>query len=136
VADDYSHLKILVADDIASARKIIRIFLERLGCTDILEAKDGQEAFEKIKGCQIDVVIADHEMPHLDGYQLLDKIRTNPDTHTLPFVLTTPSATKEDVVIAQEKGVSMFLMKPFGIPALRTMLHMVLKEKEKDPPRE
>ena len=69
------HLKILVVDDFATMRRIIRNLLKEIGYEDIEEAEDGQQAFNKLKLMTFDFVVTDINMHHMNGFQLLAAIK-------------------------------------------------------------
>ena len=78
--------RILIVEDDANLRVVIRMVLERVGY-EVTEARHGVAALELIDGGAPDLVIADMRMPVMDGVELMDRIRSKPETATLPIVL-------------------------------------------------
>ena len=83
--------KILIADDDSSVREILRMMLEEDGY-EVLEAVDGQEAWEKLNAQGADMGIFDLNMPRLDGLQLTQRIRQDPRYSELPILMLTVRA--------------------------------------------
>ena len=113
-----SKAKILIVDDMSTMRKLIKKSLAELGFTNVVEASDGQVAWEKITELRstpdpVDLVISDWNMPRMKGIDLLIKIRNSAETKDLPFLLLTAEAEKDQVDVALEAGVSGYLLKPF-----------------------
>ena len=78
--------RILIVEDDANLRVVIRMVLERVGY-EVTEARHGVAALELIDGGAPDLVIADMRMPLMDGVELMDRIRSKPETASLPIVL-------------------------------------------------
>jgi signal transduction histidine kinase/DNA-binding response OmpR family regulator len=91
----FSPAKILIVDDIAENRLLLREFLHEFKF-EIEEAADGLEAIELIKESFYDLVLTDIRMPHMDGWELIRYIREVLTNHTLPVVAVTASVMKED----------------------------------------
>ena len=116
---------ILVVDDLGSARKIIMKFLGKLGFTDISEASDGADAFEKFKDRSFEIVISDWEMPKLNGVELFKKL-CEAQKKPRAFIMVTSRSVKGQVLEAMEAGVSDYVLKPFDENILRTKIMNVL----------
>ena len=80
---DY-RMKVLVVDDFATMRKIVRNILKQIGFEDITEAEDGSVALRLIKSESVGLVVSDWNMPNMSGLDLLKEIRKNPQTASLP----------------------------------------------------
>ncbi|MDT8850496.1 response regulator, partial [Pantoea dispersa] len=94
------HLRFLVVDDFATMRRIVRNLLQELGYSNIDEAEDGQDALNKLRGGNIDFVITDWNMPNLDGLELLTAIRNDAAMRTMPVLMVTAEAKKENIIAA------------------------------------
>lgn len=112
-------MRILIADDVPSARKILKKLLSQLGYEDVVEASDGCEGVDLLKAGSIDLVISDWEMPKLDGIGMLEQLRALPENNHIPVLFVTSSAEKEQVEQALNAGVTSYLCKPFGLEILR-----------------
>jgi DNA-binding NtrC family response regulator len=115
-------LTVLVVDDLANMRLLLRNHLESKG-HHVAEASDGSEAIEQIKREQFDLVITDLKMPNIDGMQLLEAAKSmQPD---LRFVMITAHGTMQDAVQAMKLGAQDFLTKPFELPEIDAVLNKV-----------
>jgi diguanylate cyclase (GGDEF)-like protein len=114
-------VKILIADDSATPRLLLKRELERLG-HECLVAEDGLQAWETFQGSGVDAVISDWMMPGLDGDELCRRVRADPDAPYAYFVLLTSLDDKRHVVAGMEAGADDYLTKPFGHEELETRL--------------
>jgi two-component system chemotaxis response regulator CheY len=121
-------LKVLVADDFATMRKIVRNILKQIGFDDIVEAEDGQAALQVLKNENIGLVVTDWNMPNMNGLELLQKIRTDPKTANLPVLMVTAEGLKENVVAAVKAGVNNYVVKPFTAEVLQEKLEQIFKK--------
>ena len=107
------NMKVLVVDDFATMRRIVKNVLKQLGFSDILEADDGATALDVIKENKIDLIVSDWNMPKMTGLDLLKTVRENESTKEIPFLMVTAEAQKENVLQAVQAGVSNYIVKPF-----------------------
>jgi diguanylate cyclase (GGDEF)-like protein len=103
---------ILVAEDSLVVRAVVRRHLEEQGYT-VLEADDGVAALERCRCEHPDVVLLDVEMPGLDGHQVLEALKADPDLSSIPVVFLTGRTSTEDVVAGLALGAHDYLKKPF-----------------------
>lgn len=104
--------KIMVVDDAAFMRMMIKNTLTKSGFTDFVEAQDGAEAVEKYEAEKPDMVFMDITMPNMDGLQALKKIKEgNPDAR---IVMCTAMGQQSMVVEAIKYGAKDFIVKPFN----------------------
>ena len=96
---DYS-IKVLVADDFATMRKIVRSILKQIGFEDVVEAEDGAAALQILRREQVGLVVTDWNMPNMSGLELLNHIRQNPQTAGMPVLMVTAEGLKENVLEA------------------------------------
>ena len=104
--------KILIADDDSSVREILRMMLEEDGY-EVLEAVDGQEAWEKLNAQGADMGIFDLNMPRLDGLQLTQRIRQDPRYSELPILMLTVRALVIEQIRGYDRGADEYVTKPF-----------------------
>ena len=105
-------LDILVVDDIATNRKLLRATLEAEGHF-VLEAADGVEALAVLGRETIDLVITDILMPNMDGFRLCREIRLSAKLHDLPILVHTSTYNSpDDMKLAETVGADKYLMKP------------------------
>src|SRR5260370_40650136 len=109
---------ILVADDRAPSRELIRSVLESSGYI-VIEAADGLETLQKADEFMPDLLILDLQMPNLDGFGVLAQLRQDGRFAMRPIVALTASAMQGDRERAIAAGFSAYIAKPIGIVALR-----------------
>jgi two-component system chemotaxis response regulator CheY len=119
---DPSKVKFLVVDDFSTMRRIVRNLLKELGFTNVDEAEDGAVALQKLKGGGFDFVVTDWNMPNMDGLTLLQSIRADATLKTLPVLMITAEAKKENIVAAAQAGASGYIVKPFTAATLNEKL--------------
>lgn len=124
---DYS-IKVLVADDFATMRKIVRSILKQIGFEDIVEAEDGAAALQILKREQVGLVVTDWNMPNMSGLELLTHIRQNPQTARLPVLMVTAEGLKEHVLEAVKAGVNNYVVKPFTAEVLQEKIATIFKK--------
>lgn len=106
--------KILVVDDQADIRKLIRMTLE-FEAFEIHEAADGQAALQQVQSLRPDLVLLDVMMPGaLDGFEVCRAIKTDPAHRGTPVVLLSARGRAEDLEAGQRCGADQYLVKPFG----------------------
>ncbi|MBI5179712.1 MAG: response regulator [Nitrospinae bacterium] len=121
------NLKVLVIDDFATMRKIEKNILGQLGIKNVDEADDGSTALPKLKTNQYDVVLLDWNMPNMTGLELLKAMRAEDSMKSIPVIMVTAEALKDNVVAAAQAGVNDYVVKPFNAATLEEKLRKVLK---------
>ena len=111
-------MKILIAEDNAVNRELLRELLELRGY-ELFEACNGQEAVEMIDQVHPDLLMLDLDMPVLDGFGAIQKIRANPDLRQLPVLAATAYAMRGDRERVLEAGFDGYVSKPIDAAALR-----------------
>ena len=124
---DY-RMKVLVVDDFATMRKIVRNILKQIGFEDITEAEDGSVALRLIKSEPVGLVVSDWNMPNMSGLDLLKEIRKNPQTASLPVFMVTAEGLKENVMEAVKAGVNNYVVKPFTAEVLQEKIETIFKK--------
>jgi two-component system chemotaxis response regulator CheY len=125
---DPSKIKFLVVDDFSTMRRIVRNLLKELGFTNVEEAEDGAAAWQKLKQGGYDFVITDWNMPNMDGMTLLQTIRSHPATQSLPVLMITAEAKKENIVAAAQAGATGYIVKPFTAATLNEKLNKIFEK--------
>jgi CheY-like chemotaxis protein len=118
--------RILVVDDNASSRELVKFALEPGYVVD--EAADGRDAISRIHETLPDLVLMDIQMPEMDGYETLHQIRAHPPSALVPVVAVTAFAMLEDRQKAFEAGFDGYFAKPINIMALRTQIESLLNK--------
>lgn len=120
-------MKILVVDDFATMRKIIRNQLGQLGYKNLDEADDGATALPKIQSGGVDFVVCDWNMPKMSGLDLLKAMRSDENMKGVPFLMVTAEALKENIIAAIQAGVSDYVVKPFTAMILEEKINKIFK---------
>lgn len=118
-------MKILVVDDFATMRRIIRTILKQLGYDNVEEAEDGLQAYTRLKKGGIDLVITDWNMPNMDGLEFMKRAKSEQGTKNIPFLFVTAEAEKEKVVAAVQAGVNNYIVKPFTADVLKEKIDKI-----------
>ena len=110
-------MKILVVDDMATMRKLIKHTLGKMGFTNIEDADDGTSAWTKLTHSFEDsdpfqLVLSDWNMPKMSGLELLKKVRNSADLQETPFIIITGEAKEGYLESAENAGVDNFMLKP------------------------
>lgn len=121
---DFS-MKILIVDDFATMRRILKNILKQIGFTNISEADDGITALEAMSKTQFDLVISDWNMPKMTGLDLLKTIRSRSEFKEIPVLMVTAEAQKQNVIEAVKAGVSNYVVKPFTADAIIEKLEKI-----------
>ena len=117
--------RILIVDDKATSRELLRTVLEKYGYA-ILEAADGGEAIEKARTENPDLILLDLQMPVRNGYEVLNELRQDPRYAALPIIALTASAMQGDREKALAAGFTAYLPKPVTLAHLRDEVHRLL----------
>jgi len=121
-------IKILVVDDFATMRKVIRNLLKQVGYENIVEAEDGVIALKTLKSQKIDLVVSDWNMPNMTGLELLKAVRSDEDLKSTPFLMVTAEALQDNVIAAVKAGVSNYIVKPFTAETLNDKITKILEK--------
>jgi two-component system, chemotaxis family, chemotaxis protein CheY len=123
-----AELKFLIVDDFSTMRRIVRNLLKEIGHQNADEAEDGSVALQKLKAGSFDFVVSDLNMPNMNGFELLRQIRADDKLKSLPVLLVTAEAKKEDIVTAAQIGASGYIVKPFTKATLEEKLSKIIQK--------
>jgi two-component system chemotaxis response regulator CheY len=118
-------MKVLVVDDFATMRRILKNILKQIGFSNIAEADDGKTALAKLKDRKFDLVLCDWNMPEMSGLELLQEIRSDDVLKDTPFVMVTAEAQKDNILNAVKAGVNNYVVKPFTAETIGEKLKKV-----------
>ena len=121
--------KILIADDKATSRELLRTVLERQGY-EVMEAADGEEALQKALAEFPDLILLDLQMPRRSGYEVLGELRKDARHSALPIIALTASAMQGDRERALAAGFTGYLAKPVALVHLREEVQRLLQAKD------
>jgi len=117
---------ILAVDDSASMRQMVSFTLKGAGYT-VIEAADGQEAFELAREAPVDLVLTDQNMPRMDGITLVRSLRELPDYESTPILILTTESSQEMKDRGKAAGATGWLVKPFDPARLLDVVKRVLR---------
>jgi len=116
---------VLVTEDNRELRDFIKDSVEPL--YKVITAADGNEGFDLASSHIPDMIISDVMMPGMDGFEFCDKIKTNPATSHIPFIILTAKTTYESKITGLQKGADDYLTKPFSVDELRAKIKNILQ---------
>ena len=122
-------MKVLVVDDFATMRRIVKNVLRQLGFENITEADDGETAVRKLESERIDFIVSDWNMPKMSGLELLKWVRAHDEFKDLPFLMVAAEAQKENVLEAVKAKVSNYIVKPFTADTLAEKIEKIFVDK-------
>ena len=106
-------MRFLVVDDSSTMRRIVINTLTKAGYNDFAEAGNGSEGVDQLTKNPVDCVITDWNMPVMNGLEFVRAIRANATTKTVPVLMVTTNAAKDDILEALKAGVNDYVIKPF-----------------------
>lgn len=123
---------ILIVDDSASMRRVIKKFLLNNKFSRLFEAGNGKDALDIIQAQSIDLIISDLNMPVMDGLALLEQVKKNPDTADIPFIMLTVEAIQKTMNTAISMNVDSYIVKPVEENVFIGELIRVIRSKDQD----
>jgi two-component system chemotaxis response regulator CheY len=121
-------VKVLVVDDFATMRRIVKGVLRKIGFHHIIEAEDGTEALKELQKESIGLIISDWNMPKMTGLELLKAVRGDEKLKATPFIMVTAEGQKEHVIEAVKAGVNNYIVKPFTPETFNEKLEQMFSE--------
>ncbi len=121
------NMKILIVDDFSTMRRIIKNLLRDLGFTNTQEADDGSTALPMLKKGGFDFLVTDWNMPGMTGIELLQAVRADPELSSLPVLMVTAEAKREQIIRAAEAGVNGYIVKPFTANTLKEKIEKIFE---------
>lgn len=106
-------MRVLLVDDFATMRKIIKNVLRQINIENVLEAENGKQALTILKAEKVDLIISDWIMPEMTGIEFLRACKADETISHIPFIMVTAEAQKDSVVEAIKSGVDNYIVKPF-----------------------
>ncbi|MGH1396710.1 MAG: response regulator [Trichormus sp.] len=105
---------LLIIDDEADIRRIIQVALEEMAGWQVSTAKSGKEALVIVKTRKWDAILLDICMPDMDGFELFEKLQSDPEIQSIPIVLLTAKIQPSDRLRFTQMGVAGIITKPFN----------------------
>ena len=128
---EYLGTAILSVDDELSMRITINNMLIRMGFKNLMMAENGKKAFEIVQAKNIDIIIADINMPIMNGIELFKAVKENKKYQHIKFIFVTAEATRQIVARAAEDGGEAYIIKPFIMSTVEEKLLKILEKKHK-----
>lgn len=119
------NMKILIVDDFSTMRRIIKNLLRDLGFTNTQEADDGLTALPMLKSGDFDFLVTDWNMPGMTGIDLLKEVRKDERLSSLPVLMVTAEAKRDQIIEAAQSGVNGYVVKPFTAAALKEKIEKI-----------
>ncbi len=120
-------MKILIVDDFSTMRRIIKNLLRDLGFNNTQEADDGTTALPMLQNGDFDFVVTDWNMPGMQGIDLLKAIRSDDKLKSIPVLMVTAEAKREQIITAAQAGVNGYVVKPFTAATLKEKLDKIFE---------
>nr|WP_163833157.1 chemotaxis response regulator CheY [Spartinivicinus ruber] len=124
------NMKILIVDDFSTMRRIIKNLLRDLGFTNTSEADDGQTALPMLQSGGFDFLVTDWNMPGMTGIDLLKAVRADPKLNSLPVLMVTAEAKRDQIIEAAQAGVNGYVVKPFTAAVLKEKIEKIFERVE------
>jgi two-component system, chemotaxis family, chemotaxis protein CheY len=106
-------MKVLVVDDFATMRKIVKNVLKQINIENVVEAENGKHALNVLKSEEVDLIISDWMMPEMTGIEFLKVCKEDEEKKKIPFIMVTAEGQKDSVMEAIKSGVDNYIVKPF-----------------------
>lgn len=123
-------MKILIVDDFSTMRRIIKNLLRDLGFTNTHEADDGSTALPMLRGGDYEFLVTDWNMPGMTGIDLLREVRKDDKLASLPVLMVTAEAKRDQIIEAAQAGVNGYVVKPFTAQALKEKIEKIFDRVE------
>lgn len=108
---------IVVAEDNPLIANLVKFKMEKSGY-ETLVGENGREALQLVETNAPDLVILDVMMPIMDGFEVLRRLKSNPQTEGIPVIMLTAKGTEEDILRGFESGAVDYMVKPFSVSEL------------------
>jgi two-component system chemotaxis response regulator CheY len=120
--------RFLIVDDFSTMRRIVRNLLKEIGYNNAEEAEDGAIALNMLRASKFDFVVSDINMPNMNGFELLKNIKADDNLKSVPVLMVTAEAKKEDIVAAAQGGAAGYIVKPFTKATLEEKVQKILQK--------
>lgn len=117
---------ILIVEDSATTRSLIRAVIEEIGDFDVVEAPTGFDALKLLPAQEFDLVVTDINMPDINGLELINFVKGNPRYNHIPLIIVTTERSEEDKKRGMALGATAYVTKPFKAPELQGIIRKIL----------
>jgi two-component system chemotaxis response regulator CheY len=123
-----SKTNILIVDDENTSIHLMRHHLFSLGFSNVLEASDGESALKILSDNKVDLIIADWNMPNVNGMVFFKALQSNPILKKIPFLMTSVEGQKEKISEAIRAGIRNYIIKPVYAETLNAKIDQMLPD--------
>ncbi|MBI5848655.1 MAG: response regulator [Nitrospirae bacterium] len=117
---------ILIVEDSATTRALIRAVIDELGDYETVEAGSGFEALKMLPQQEYDLIVTDINMPDINGLELINFVRNNPRYNHLPIIIVSTERSEEDKKRGMALGATAYVTKPFKSSELQEIIKKIL----------
>ncbi|MBI5635082.1 MAG: response regulator [Nitrospirae bacterium] len=117
---------ILIVEDSATTRALIRAVIDELGEYETVEAGSGFEALKILPQQEYDLIVTDINMPDINGLELINFVRNNPRYNHLPIIIVSTERSEEDKKRGMALGATAYVTKPFKSSELQEIIKKIL----------
>lgn len=117
--------RVLIIDDSRSMRQMLSFTLKEAGF-ELIEAENGQEALDKLKGQRLGIIVTDLNMPVMDGISFIKKARATPEARFVPILILTTESQQEKKLEGKAAGATGWIVKPFEPQKLLQTIQKVM----------
>ncbi len=117
---------ILIVEDSATTRSLMRAVIEEIGDFNIVEAPTGFDALKLLPSQDFDLIATDINMPDINGLELINFIKNNPRYSNIPLIIVTTERSEEDKKRGMALGATAYVTKPFKAPELQDIIRKIL----------
>ncbi|TCO70762.1 response regulator [Rhodovulum euryhalinum] len=119
-------IRVMVVDDMAVSRGLVTQALEEIGIFQVSAENNGKSALNRLVADPVHLVLADHNMPGMDGLQLLEGLRRNRSTQRIGYILVTGTPTPDLIQKGQQLGLNNLVKKPFTTATMKKAIEAVV----------
>jgi DNA-binding response OmpR family regulator len=127
-----NHKKILIVEDEKDILQLVKLYLEKEGFRTVA-ATTGTEGLKLVKSDKPDLMVLDLMLPEMDGLEVCKRVRSAPETATLPIIMLTAKAEESDTIIGLELGADDYVTKPFSPKTLVARVKALFRRLERSP---
>lgn len=120
--------KILLIEDEAPIRELVKMTLQAAGYSAIYESEDGEQGLKSARTHQPDLILLDLMLPGIDGLTVCRKLKTDENTHNIPIIMLTAKSEESDIVLGLEMGANDYITKPFSRKVLIARVRAQLRK--------
>lgn len=124
-------LSVMIVDDNQHMRSLVRAIMEAIGIRNVIEARDGEHALDKMRNNEVHLVITDWNMEPMDGIDFTRYLRSSPDSPDpfIPVIMLTGHTERAKVELARDAGVDEFIAKPVTAKALLARINSIVNNR-------